>query len=81
MKAWQIVGWKTYAVAVLSLIIGVWSLAYGYTADGIKGIIFGFALIALRDATAKILRAVDDTCKTLSSLRATIEAELKRGRR
>jgi hypothetical protein len=76
MRETEIVGWKTYGVAVIALIGGVVAFYYHYWADGVKGIVFGLALIALRDSIGKILRSNEGNRRTLSDLRAAIECEL-----
>ncbi len=76
MRTAQIIGWKTYAVAVLALIAGGYALTQRLWAEGIKGILFGLALIALRDVLGKILSLTDANRRTLADLRATIEADL-----
>lgn len=76
----QQVGWKTYAVAALAIVLGIVALANGQTADGLKGIVFGLALISLRDAIGKILRSIEGNRHALSDLRAAIETTLDRRR-
>lgn len=71
-------GWKTYAVAALSVVLGAIAFAQGYVADGLKGIVFGLALIALRDAMGKILHSIEGNRRALSHLRASIETVLDR---
>ena len=74
----DIVGWKTYAVGVAAIAIGFVALAYGHWADGAKGVLGGLALIALRDAIAKVLRAVEANRRAFADMRATVEAEIER---
>jgi thiamine transporter ThiT len=69
-------GWKTYTVAVIAICFGLYALRRGYWSDGVKGIVFGLALIALRDAVTKILREVAQTRSALMHLRAAVDAEL-----
>ncbi len=76
MSGAQMAGWKTYTVGILAICVGVYALRRGNWSDGIKGIIFGLALIALRDAVTKILREVAQTRKALMNLRAAVDAEL-----
>ncbi len=73
-------GWKTYAVAALSVILGGIALAQGHIADGCKGIVFGLALIAMRDALSKILCSIEGNRRALSDLRAIIETVIDRAR-
>jgi hypothetical protein len=73
-------GWKTYAVAALSIVLGGVAFACGYIADGLKGIVFGFALIALRDAISKILHDIESSRHALSDLRASVETALEQVR-
>jgi hypothetical protein len=80
MTRLQIIGWKTYAVGVVSLILGGIALARGNVSDGLKGIVFGLALISLRDAVGKILRAIDDNRKSFNNMRAVVEAVMPKKR-
>lgn len=74
MKSFLIIGWKTYAVAALAILIGGFLLLRGQWGEGLKFIVAGFALIALRDAIGKILRGIDDNRKALNNVRAAIES-------
>jgi len=76
MTWFQIVGWKVYGVAVISILCGMFALAHQHWVDGLKGIVFGLALITLRDTMGKILRAADDNRKALNNVRASIETLL-----
>jgi hypothetical protein len=80
MTSLQIIGWKTYAVGVVSIILGCIALRSGNVGDGLKGIVFGLALIALRDAIGKILRAIDDNRKSFNNMRAAVEAAMPQKR-
>ena len=73
MKSYQIIGWKTYVVAALAILIGIFLLLREQWGEGLKFIVAGFALIALRDAIGKILRGIDDNRKALNNVRAAIE--------
>lgn len=73
MKRVQIIGWKTYAVASVAIAAGLWAFTKGNVADGIKGIIFGFSLVALRDVLGKVLSGIDENRKALNNMRAAIE--------
>jgi hypothetical protein len=77
MTTAQIIGWKTYAVAVIAIIAGLVAWTQGYVGDGLKGIIAGFALISLRDAVSKILRAIEDNRAALDNMRAAIDTHWK----
>jgi len=76
MSSAKIAGWKTYSVGIIAIFAGTYALKLGHWSDGIKGIIFGLALISLRDAVAKILREVGQTRSALMHLRAAVDAEL-----
>lgn len=76
MKRIRIDGWKTYAVAVAAIVLGGVALSKGYTGDGIKGILSGCALIALRDAISKILYAIESNRRALDNMRAAVEAQM-----
>ena len=76
----EIIGWKTYAVGVLSIICGSVALARGHVGYGLEGIIGGLALIALRDAIGKILRGIDGNRTSLNNMRAAIETLLSKRR-
>jgi hypothetical protein len=69
----RIIGWKTYAVAALSILIGVYAFSQGLGVEGVKAIIFGLALISLRDALAKHLRLTEENRKALDNLRAAVD--------
>jgi hypothetical protein len=73
MKTVHIIGWKTYAVGVLAIIIGMIAWWLGFVGDGLKGIIGGCALIALRDAVGKVLRGQEELRLALTNLRAAID--------
>lgn len=73
MKSLHIIGWKTYSVAVISILCGWAALTHHSWSDGIKGIIFGLALIAVRDSIGKMLAAADGNRKALNNVRAGIE--------
>ncbi|MGB8510874.1 MAG: hypothetical protein WCD76_21050 [Pyrinomonadaceae bacterium] len=75
MRGNQIIGWKTYGVAALALVAGSVAFAHGEYSDGVKGIIFGLALISLRDAVAKILRGIEDCRRSLDNMRGAIDIE------
>jgi hypothetical protein len=76
MKSFQIIGWKTYLVGALAISIGCFLLFRRQWGEGLKFIVAGFALIALRDAIGKILRGIDDNRKALNNVRAAIETLL-----
>ncbi len=76
IKPRDIEGWKTYAVAALSLVLGIVAFSHGYVGDGLKGVVFGLALIASRDVQGKILRAIESERRAFDDLRATVEAHL-----
>ncbi|OLE52673.1 MAG: hypothetical protein AUG51_17020 [Acidobacteria bacterium 13_1_20CM_3_53_8] len=78
MRRRQIVGWKTYGVAGLALASGLYALYHQAWADGIKGIIAGLALVALRDAIGKILQALNENRAALNNVRAAVEVLLSR---
>lgn len=73
MRRVEIVGWKSYGVAVLAIFSGLGALYHHQWGDALKGIVGGLALIALRDAIGKILRAIDDNRRALNNMRAAIE--------
>lgn len=73
MKRTQIVGWKTYSVAGIAILAGVIALAHGYVLEGVKLILGGCALIALRDTMGKLMRVVEDNRRALDNLRAAID--------
>jgi uncharacterized membrane protein (GlpM family) len=73
MQTSQIIGWKSYAVGAVCIIIGMAALTRGYWGDGLKGILGGLALITLRDAIAKILRAIEDNRRAMDNLRAVAD--------
>lgn len=77
MKPFQIVGWKTYLVGALASICGGIALSNGYTGEGLKGIIAGLALVTLRDAIGKVLRAIDDNREALNNMRASLEGVIE----
>jgi hypothetical protein len=77
MTTLQIIGWKTYAVGAVAIVAGLIAWTQGYVGDGLKGIIGGFALISLRDAVAKILRAIEDNRAALDNMRAAIDTHWK----
>jgi hypothetical protein len=66
-------GWKTYLVAALSIGAGMVALGNGYVGDGLKGIIGGLALAALRDAMGKIQQSIDSNRRVVRDMRAAIE--------
>jgi hypothetical protein len=72
----KIIGWKVNAVGVVSILLGLLGLLERQPVEGIKGILFGFALIAIRDTLSKVLAAIDSGRRALSDLRAAIETEL-----
>lgn len=76
MKLSKIVGWKTYAVAAVSILAGLIALKQRNIDGAVKGLIAGAALISLRDVLGKVLEMVDANRKSLDDLRAAIEAEL-----
>lgn len=76
MRLKERIGWKVYAVAVASIILGAVALHKGFVADGLKGLVFGLALASLRDAIGKILHGIEGNRRALSDLRAAIEAAL-----
>lgn len=78
MTTLQIVGWKVYAVGVAALVAGLIALTQGYLGDGVKGIIAGLALIALRDTMQKVLRGLDSNRKALDNVRAAIDTHWAR---
>lgn len=78
MKWLQIIGWKTYSVAAAAILFGLYALAHNNASDGLKGIIGGFAVIALRDVLGKILRAIDGNRVAMDNMRAAIETLLDR---
>lgn len=81
MTTAHIVGWKTYAVGVLAIIVGVIAWSDGQRGDGLKGIIAGLALIALRDGIGKILRGIEGNRKALDNMRAVIDTHWQRNSR
>lgn len=78
METKETIGWKTYTVAVIAIIAGLVAFAKGNWSDGVKGVIGGCALISLRDAVAKILRAIEANRRAVSNLRAAIDVYLTR---
>jgi hypothetical protein len=74
MTRFQIIGWKTYGVATLAILFGLHAASRGNWSDGLKGIIGGCAVIALRDVLGKILSALDENRKAMNNMRASIEA-------
>jgi hypothetical protein len=78
MNRKEIVGWKTYGVAAISISIGILALAHGYVADGLKGVIFGLALISLRDGLGKVLSTTEGIGRALADLRAICETLFER---
>jgi hypothetical protein len=74
----KIIGWKVNAVGVLSILLGVWALAEKQYVEGIKGILFGAALLSLRDTLGNILAAIDSARVAMSDLRAAIETSLSK---
>ncbi|MCP9494268.1 MAG: hypothetical protein MSG64_07420 [Pyrinomonadaceae bacterium MAG19_C2-C3] len=78
LRTRDIIGWKTYAVAALSCVLGIVAFSHGYLADGLKGVVFGLALIASRDVQGKIMRVIESERRAFDDLRATIEAHLPR---
>jgi hypothetical protein len=73
MRSFQIIGWKTYVVATFAIVIGGFLLLREQWGEGLKFIVAGFALVALRDAIGKILRGIDGNRKALDNVRAAIE--------
>lgn len=78
MTPTQIIGWKTYSVGVVAIIAGLYAWLRGNVGDGLKGIIGGLALIAIRDAMAKILHAVEANRKSLDNMRGAIDTHWDR---
>ncbi len=74
----KIVGWKCYLIAAAAIIAGCIALYYRHWGEGVKGIIVGLALIAVRDAIGKLMWLVEENRKTLANLRAVIEASLSK---
>ena len=73
MKSFHIIGWKTYLVASLAIVVGLFLLFSKQWGEGLKFIVAGFALVALRDSIGKILRGIDDNRRALNNVRAAIE--------
>lgn len=73
MRTAYIVGWKTYLAAIAAILAGAAALFKGNVGDGLKGIIGGAALIGLRDAAAKILRAIEDNREALTNMRGALD--------
>jgi hypothetical protein len=73
-----VIGWKVNAVGVASILLGLLAVVQKYYGEGIKGVMFGLALISLRDTLGKILAAIDSARIALSDLRAAIETSLSR---
>jgi len=73
MKLFRATAWA-YWVGFIALLFGLFALYYGNRADGWKGIIFGLAIVTLRDVAGKILRKIEDNNKALNHLRASIES-------
>lgn len=76
MGSLKIIGWKTYLVAAVAIIAGSIAIYRGHHGEGLKGIIAGLALIAVRDAIGKLMWLVEENRQTLANLRAAIEASL-----
>ena len=74
----KIIGWKVNAIGVVSILFGVWALAKQQHVEGIKGILFGAALLSMRDTLGKILAAIDSARIAMSDLRAAIETCLSK---
>jgi hypothetical protein len=74
----KIIGWKVNAIGVVSILLGLAALLEWQTIEGIKGILFGLALIAVRSTLATILATIDSARIALSDLRAAIETELEK---
>ncbi|MET0466902.1 MAG: hypothetical protein ABW007_27320 [Chitinophagaceae bacterium] len=72
-KGVRVIGWKSYAVAALSIIAGAVAISLGLWVDGVKAIIFGLALISLRDALAKHMRLTDENRRALDNLRGAVD--------
>ena len=72
----KIIGWKVNAVGVVSILLGAMALIESQHIEGIKGILFGLALLSVRNTLGKILAAIDSARIALSDLRAAIETEL-----
>lgn len=66
-------GWKTYGVAALAIIAGGFALWHGNAGDGLKGIIGGLALAAIRDALGKLHEAIYINHRTLRDVRAALD--------
>jgi hypothetical protein len=69
----QIVGWKTYAVAAVAIVVGLVAFGHGYVIEGVKLVLGGAALIALRDTLGKLMSLVESNRKCLDNLRAAID--------
>ena len=76
----QITGWKVNAIGVVSILLGLVGFFEKQPVEGTKGIMFGLALIALRDALGKVLGAIDSARVAMSDLRAAIETDLDKGK-
>jgi hypothetical protein len=72
----QISGWKNHLLGAVLIFIGLCAFYRGNVDAGAKAVLAGCALITLRDALGKLLKAVDANCETLNDLRAAIETEL-----
>jgi len=73
MRRMKIVGWKTYLVAAAAILAGLFAFHNGNVSDGIKGTIFGCALISLRDTLGKLLSGIESIRKSLDNLRGAID--------
>ena len=76
MDSFKIIGWKTYLVAAAAILAGCLAIYQRHWGEGLKGIIGGLALIAVRDAIGKLMWLVEENRQTLANLRAAIEASL-----
>lgn len=74
MNTFQFIGWKSYAVGVLCIVIGAIALVRGNLGDGLKGILAGLAIISLRDAVTKILRTVEENRRAMDNVRAALDS-------
>lgn len=72
----QIIGWKVNAIGVLSILLGVIGFVQGQHVEGTKGVMFGLALLTIRNVLGKVLGAIDSARMAMSDLRAAIEADL-----
>jgi hypothetical protein len=78
MTPTEIIGWKVNAVGVASLVLGAVAIFEKQYIEGIKGILFGAALLSIRDTLGKMLGAIDSARIAMSDLRAAIETCLSK---